>query len=199
MSKRNMMLLFLCAGLILALIMGVYVYQMNRPPDLQDAADLLQTYVGRIVNHDLRGARDLMTPETAGLLRDPGTALGMAVYKNLSLASVEHALPAEGRNLTVDVVLNTLDTFAIMTKAGQLFAEQVTENGPAEDPDAAIAEIYDEILMRDDLPMIPAFLIVHLTYDDGSLRIVGDTTLQNALEGNSSANLTGISGIFGSE
>ena len=86
-----------------------------------------------------------------------------------------------------------------MAKAGQLFAEQVTENGPAEDPDAAVAEIYDELLARDDLPLLPQFLIVRMVRNGGSLRIVGDAALQSAVEGGSTDAMNGISTVLGSE
>ncbi len=199
MTKRNLLFLFVCAGLIFALIAGVYVYRLNRPPGPEEAQELLRTFIGRIAGGDLAGARELMTPETAQLLRDPGTALGRTVYRNLTLVSAENILPSGENGLSADVVLSAPDTLAIMAKAGQLFAEQVTENGPAEDPDAAVAEIYDELLARDDLPLLPQFLIVRMVRNGGSLRIVGDAALQSAVEGGSTDAMNGISTVLGSE
>lgn len=193
------MFLFIFAGLILALAAGVYMYQLNRPPGTEEVTDLLRTFITRIAERDLQGARDLMTPETAHLLRDPGTELGETVYRNLSLISAENVMMAGEKTLSADVILNTPDTLRIMAKAGQLFAEQVTENGPAEDPDAAMTEIYAEILARDDLPMISQFLIVRLSYAGGPLRIIGDDALQTALEGNSAENLNSINLVLGAE
>ena len=199
MTKRNLLFLFVCAGLILALIAGIYVYRLNRPPGSEEAEELLRTFIGRIAGGDVAGARELMTPETAQLLRDPGTALGRTVYRNLTLVSAENILPSGDGGLSADVVLSAPDVLSIMAKAGQLFAERVTENGPVEDPDAAVAEIYDELLTRDDLPLLPHFLIVRMVRTGGSLRIAGDAALQNAIEGGGQDAVNSISTLSGSE
>ena len=198
MTKKRILFLFIFAGLILALAAGVYVYRMNRPPGPDEVDELLRTFISRIAANDLQGARELMTPDTAQLLRDPGTELGKTIYRNLSTLSVDHVLVTGDKTLSADVILRMPDTLSIMAKAGQLFAERVTETGPVEDTDAAMAEIYSEILARDDLPMISQFLIVRMSYADGSLRIIGDPVLQSALEGNSTENLNSINQIFGS-
>ena len=49
MTKRNLLFLFVCAGLIFALIAGVYVYRLNRPPGPEEAQELLRTFIGRIL------------------------------------------------------------------------------------------------------------------------------------------------------
>ena len=67
---------------------------------------------------------------------------------------------------------------------GILFGEKVVAEGPAEDPDQMLADIYAEILARDDIPMLDNFLIIRLENQNGQLLIHGDQTLQQALEGN---------------
>lgn len=187
MTKKHLMITFLAAGLILALVIGVYMYQTHRAPSGEEIVTLLTEFTERIASGDTEGARELMTEESRGLLRDPGTALGETIYRELSLISVDNILTEGGSSYTADVILRTPDTLKIMTKAGILFAERVTEEGPAEDPDGLMAEVYDEILSREDLPMIDHFCVVRLEIQNGKLRISSDDTLRRAIEGDSEA------------
>lgn len=196
MTKNRILLLFIAAGLILALVLGFYVYRTNRPPAVSDAEELLQAFINRITNGGTAGARELMTAETAHLLRDPVTDLGRTVYRNLTLVSVDNVFISGEKTLSAYVILSTVDTLTVMTKAGLLFAEQAAENGPAEDPDAVMAEIYKTILSREDLPMAEQFLIIRMSYADGNLRIIGDETLQRALEGSSAESLNAVGNLF---
>ena len=185
MTKKHLMILFLAAGLILALIAGVYVYQTHRAPSREEIETLLTEFTERIASGDLSGARELLTEESRGLLRDPGTALGETIYRELRLKSVDNILTEGGDIYTADAILTTPDTLKIMTRAGILFAERVTEEGPAEDPDQLMSDIYDEILSRNDLPMIDHFCVVRLIIQNGKLRISLDETLRRVIEGES--------------
>ena len=197
MTRKRVLMLFLAAGIILALILGFYFYQLNRMPSQADVRALLQTFTDRINTGDLKGARELLTADSRSLLRDPGTILGETVYRNLSLRSVDNVLPEGEGIFSADVCFTTPDTLKIMSSAGIVFAERVTENGPAEDADGVLAEIYEEILSRDDLPMLEQFCIVRIVSENGMLRIQADTSLQHALEGNSTESLSGMERIFG--
>ena len=183
MTKNRILLLFLTAGLILAVVLGVYFYQTNQSYSAAEVTALLENYFEKIRSGDLAGARELMTPDTAQLLREPGTALGERIYRDLSLTSVDNVNAGSGGMFTADVILTLPDTLSITAKAGLLFAERVTEEGPADDADAVMASIYDEILARDDLPMTEAFCIVRLTDKEGRLLIAGDEKLQQTIEG----------------
>ena len=148
MSKNRMLILFAAAGVILALVLGVYFYRSNLGPTRGEVTTaLLEDFFGKIAANDLPGARALMTNETRSLLREPGTMLGQTVYQQLKLKSVDDVF-ADGGLYVADVTLTGLDTLKVTTKAGMLFAEQVTESGPVDDPDQAMAEIYEEILGR---------------------------------------------------
>ena len=185
MTKKHLLITFLAAGLILALIAGVYVYQIHRTPSREEVASLLTAFTEKIASGDTGGARELLTEETRSLLRDPGTALGETVYRNLSLRSVENILIEGGGTFAADVILTTPDTLKIMTKAGILFAERVTDEGPSEDPDQLMSAIYDEILEREDLPMLDHFCVVRLEIRSGKLLIRADDTLRRIIEGES--------------
>lgn len=185
MTKKHLMITFLAAGLILALVTGVYVYQTHRAPSREEIETLLQEFTERIASGDLSGARELLTEESRSLLRDPGTALGETIYCELRLKSVENILTEGSGIYTADVILTTPDTLKIMTRAGILFGERVTEEGPAEDPDRLMSEIYDEILSRDDLPMLDHFCVVRLMVRNGKPLIHADETLRRVLEGES--------------
>ena len=187
MTKKHLMITFLAAGLILALIAGVYVYQTHKAPSREEIEGLLTDFTEKIASGDPAGARELLTEESRGLLRDPGTTLGKTIYRELKLKSVENILTEGGEIYTADVVLTTPDTLKIMAGAGILFAERVTEDGPAEDPDQLMSDIYDEILSRDDLPMIDHFCVVRVMVQNGKLRIGMDETLQQVIEGESAA------------
>ncbi len=194
MTKTRLLILFAAAGLIFASIAGVYVYQSFRDASQDEITGLISVFFGKIASGDLPGARQLLTDDTASLLRDPGTVLGKTVYDNLSLKSVDHVY-SEGRGLyAADTVLTVPDVLKITTKAGILFGERVTEEGPAEDPDALIAEIYDEILTRDDLPMMEQFCVIRLEMDNGKLLIRADEQLQHALEGGSALDFEALLG-----
>ena len=185
MTKKHLMITFLAAGVILALIAGVYVYQTHRAPSRGEIETLLTEFTEKIAAGDLSGARELLTEESREMLRDPGTALGATIYRELRLKSVDNILTEGGNIYTADVILTTPDTLKIMTRAGILFAERVTEEGPVEDPDQLISEIYDEILSREDLPMIDHFCVVRLVNRNGKLRISADETLRRVIEGES--------------
>ncbi len=194
MTKTRIFILFAAAGLILASIAGVYVYQIYREPSQSEVIGVISGFIEKIASGDLSGARELLTDDTASLLRDPGTALGKTVYDNLSLKSVDH-LFAEGRgSYAADVVLTVPDALKITAKAGILFAERVMEEGPAEDPDALIAEIYEGILTREDLPMLDQFCVIRLETHNGKLLIRADEQLQRALEGGSVLDTEALSG-----
>ena len=185
MTKKHLLITFLAAGLILALIAGVYVYQMNLAPSREEIEVLLTSFTERIASGDISGARELLTEESKGLIRDPGTALGKTIYRELSLKSVENIMTEGNGTYTADVILTSPDTLKIMTKAGILFAERITEEGPAEDPDQLLASIYDEILAREDLPMTDRFCVVRLVNRNGKLLINADETLSRIIEGDS--------------
>ncbi len=183
MTKSRLLFMFAAAGLIFALIVGVYVYQTYREPTQNEITAFLTEFTEKIASGDLPAARKMMTEDTRSLLRDPGTALGVSVYRNLSLKSVDHVF-TEGEGIyAVDAVMTAPDTMKIMAKAGILFGERITEEGPADDPDQMIASIYDEILSREDLPMMDQFCVVRLEIQNGKLMIRADEQLQQALEG----------------
>ena len=183
MSKERLLALFVFAGLILGLVAGIYFYRSNRGPSREETAAFLAEYIGKIAEGDLSGARDMMTDDTRFLLRDPGTVLGETMYRMLSLRSTENILPEGDGIYTADVVLNGPDRLKITAKAGILFGERAAEEGPAEDADRRMAEIYEEILAREDLPMLDSFCLVRLEFQNGKLLIRGDEALQQALEG----------------
>ena len=183
MTKTRLLILFAAAGLILASIVGAYVYQTWREPSQSEIVGLITDFVGKIASGDLPGARALLTDDSASLLRDPGTTLGRTVYAGLSLKSVDHVY-TEGRGFyAADVILTAPDAAKITAKAGILFGERITEEGPAEDPDALIEEIYDEILNREDLPMLDQFCVIRLEVHGAKLLIRADEQLQKAVEG----------------
>ena len=184
MSRGRLLLMFLAAGLILAVVLGVYFYRSNLSPNQDDVTALLQKFTESISSGEYESARQMMTEETRSMLRDPGTILGETVYRNLKLKSVDRVYREETGGYAADVILTAPDTLKIMTKAGILFGEKVAAEGPAEDPDQMLADIYAEILARDDIPMLDNFLIIRLENQNGKLLIHGDQTLQQALEGN---------------
>ncbi len=185
MTKRRILILFLFAGLILASVIGVSVYQTHLGASQEEIRAVLTEFIDRVRSGDMNGARDLLTEETRSLLRDPGTSLGRAVYRNLSLQSVENIMEEGGSLYTADVILSAPDTLKIMASAGILFGERTVENGPAEDADRLMEEIYDEILARDDLPMLDHFCVIRLELRNGKVLIRADEALQQALEGDS--------------
>ena len=203
MSKRRLLLLFILAGAILGLVFGVRFYQSGLGPSDGEVRDLLADYTAKIAAGDLAGARELMTAETRPLLRDPGTPLGEAVYRNLSLVSVDRVYAESGNGTAADVTLRTADTLKIMAKAGILFGERIAEEGPAEDADRLLNEIYTEILSRDDLPLLDCFCVVRFEKRDGHVLIAGDEALRRAVEGGSEQSLSVLeqfgAGINGSE
>lgn len=183
MTHKRILFFFILAGLILAAVLGFYFYRSNLGPTGAAVETLLKEFTEAIAAGDLQKARSLMTPETAAYLRDPGTLLGEKVYQSLKLKTVEN-IYAQGNNIyTADVTLTAVDTLKIMAKAGQLFGEQIAENGPTEDPDQAVADIYSDLLSRDDLPVIDTFCVIRLEMRNGHLFVIGDTALQRVLEG----------------
>ena len=184
MTHKRILFFFLLAGLILAAILGFYFYRSNLAPSREAVESLLQEFIETVAAGDLSKARNLMTEESAVLLRGPGTLLGEKTYQSLRLKKIENIYTQGNNSYTADITLTTLDTLKVMVKAGQLFGEQIAENGPADDPDQAMADIYSEILSRDDLPLIDNFCIIQMEMRNGKLLIKGDTALQQALEGN---------------
>lgn len=184
MTHKRILFFFILAGLILAAILGFYFYRSNLAPSREAVESLLQEFIETIAAGDLSKARNLMTEESAVLLRGPGTLLGEKTYQSLRLKKIENIYTQGNNSYTADITLTTLDTLKVMVKAGQLFGEQIAENGPADDPDQAMADIYSEILSRDDLPLIDNFCIIQMEMRNGKLLIKGDTALQQALEGN---------------
>lgn len=185
MTEKRILFLFLAAGLILATVLGIYFYRSNLGPTRDEVDDLLREFTKNIASGNYEDARALMTEESRGLLREPGTLLGEVVYQKLRLKTVENIYSEGNGSYAADVVLSVLDTLKVRTKAGLLFGEQVTESGPVEDPDQALSEIYSEILSRDDLPVIDSFCVIRLEMHNGHLYIKGDTVLQQVLESNS--------------
>ena len=192
MTKSRIISLFVFAGVIFGLVLGVRFYRSARGPSEEAVRDLLAAYIEKINAGDLAGARELMTPESRQMLRDPGTVLGESVYRNLVLVSVDRFFAEDGNGVAADVVLRTADTLKIMTKAGLLFGERVAEEGPAEDADALMDEIYTEILSREDLPLLDRFCVVRFETRNGKLMIAGDDDLRQALEGNSGLDLSAL-------
>ena len=184
MTNKRILLLFGAAGLILAVVLGVYFYRINLDPAQSEFVGLLQNFIGKINSGDLPSARAMMTEETRSMLRDPGTLLGETIYRNLKLKSIESIYSEGSRAYRANVILSAPDTFKIVTKAGMLFEERASGEEPSDDPDRKIAEIYEEILSRDDIPMIDNFCVIRFELRNGELRILGDDNLQKALEGN---------------
>ena len=184
MTRSRLLLFFIIAGLILAVILGVYFYRSNLGADQDEVTALLQDYVNMISSGDYESARQMMTEETRSLLRDPGTILGETIYRELRLKSVEKIYAEGNGRYAADVILTAPDSLKIMTKAGILFGEKVAEEGPVDDPDQVIGDIYKEILSRDDIPMLDNFLVVRLVKQKDGLLIDGDLSLQQVLEGN---------------
>lgn len=183
MTHKRILFFFILAGLILAAVLGFYFYRSNLGPTGEAVEKALREFTGAIAAGDLQKARSLMTAESAFFLRDPGTLLGKKVYGSLKLKAVENIYVQGNRTYTADVTLTALDTLKVMAKAGQLFGEQVAENGPINDPDQAMSDIYTQILSREDLPLIDSFCVVRLEMRNGQLYIIGDTALQRVLEG----------------
>ena len=192
MDKKHILFLFFAAGLILALVIGIYVYQSSALPSQVDFGNVLKQFTERLSAGKYEDARALLTEESRKEVRDPGTVLGQTVYRELRLKSVENILQEDDRHFTADVVFTAPDTFRIMTKAGMLFGEKVVEEGPAEDPDAVLAEIYEEILSRDDLPVLDQFCVVRFIHRDGRLLIDADEAFRNAIEGGSAESAAAI-------
>ena len=188
MTKQRMLLLFAAAGLILAAVIGIAVYQSHLSPSEEEITAVLTEFIGQLASGDMKRARDMLTEETRPLLRDPGTVLGKTVYRNLSLKSVDN-IGEEGDDVfTADMILTAPDTLKIMATAGVLFAERTEETVPAEGADRLMEAIYTEILSRKDLPMLDQFCTVRLELRNGRLLINADEALQRALEGDSLSN-----------
>jgi hypothetical protein len=183
MAKNHMLIIFIAAGLVLAVVLGAYFYRSNLGPSQSEFVSLLNEFVEKIAAGDFDGARKLMTEETRGMLREPGTVLGETVYHKLKLKSIDSVYNEGNGGYAADVILTVPDTLKIMTKAGILFGERAAESGPVEDPDHAMAEIYEEILSRDDIPMIDNFCVIRMEMRGGQLLVLGDAALQKALEG----------------
>ena len=183
MAKNHMLIIFIAAGLVLAVVLGAYFYRSNLGPSQSEFVSLLNEFVEKIAAGDFDGARKLMTEETRGMLREPGTVLGETVYHKLKLKSIDSIYNEGNGGYAADVILTVPDTLKIMTKAGILFGERASESGPVEDPDHAMAEIYEEILSRDDIPMIDNFCVIRMEMRGGKLLVLGDAALQKALEG----------------
>ena len=183
MTHKRILFFFILAGLILAAVLGSYFYRSNLGPTHEAMEDLLREFTEAIADGDLQKARSLMTPETAVFLRDPGTVLGEKVYRSLKLKTVDNIYTQDKNVYTADVTLTAVDTLKVIAKAGQLFGEQIAENGPTDDPDQAMADIYSQILSREDLPVINTFCVVRLEMRNGNLYIIGDASLQRVLEG----------------
>ena len=184
MKKKSILILFAAAGLILAVILGVYFYRSNLGPTNAEIHALIQNFIEKIAAGDTNAARALMAEDTRVFLRDPQTLLGETIYRNLKLKSIDSIFTEGGGSYAADVILTMPDTLKITAKAGLLFGEKVAAEGPADDPDQAIAEIYEEILARDDIPMIDSYCVIRFVMQDGELLIRGDETLQKTLEGN---------------
>ena len=183
MAKNRIMILFIAAGLVLAVVLGAYFYRSNLGPSQNEIVSLLNNFMEKIAAGDLDGARKLMTEETRGTLRQPGTILGETVYRELKLKSIESVYNEGSGGYAADVILSVPDTLKIMSTAGILFGEKVAEVGPADDADQMMTEIYTEILSRDDIPMIDNFCVIRMEMRNGQLLILGDKGRQKALEG----------------
>ncbi|MBR6090675.1 MAG: hypothetical protein IKP86_12130 [Anaerolineaceae bacterium] len=183
MSKKQILFLFAAAGALHAVVIGIAVYRNSLAPSQEEVTRLLRDYCEKIASGDLSGARELMTPETREFLRDPGTRLGETIYAKFSLKNAENINAESEKIYTADAVFSTLDTLKVNAKALLLFEEKMTDDLPPEEQDRILAEIYDEILSRDDLPLIDSFCIVRLEKQDGRLLIRGDDSFRNVLEG----------------
>ena len=89
MAKNHMLIIFIAAGLVLAVVLGAYFYRSNLGPSQGEFVSLLNEFVEKIAAGDFDGARELMTEETRGMLREPGTVLGETVYHKLKLKSID--------------------------------------------------------------------------------------------------------------
>ena len=182
MTRKHLLILFTAAGLILGLAAGIWTWRLNRGLSAEDITGCITDFTAKIAAGDLQGARNLMTEETGSLLRDPGNSLGEVMYRKLSLKSVDHVMAENGDIYSADVILTSPDRVKIAAKAGILFGERVTAEGPAEDTDRMMAEIYEELLSRDDLPMLDSFCVIRVENRNGKPLIRGDETLQRILE-----------------
>ena len=127
MTHKRILFFFILAGLILAAVLGFYFYRSNLGPTHEAMEDLLREFTEAIADGNYQKARNLMTPETAAYLRDPGTLLGKKVYQSLKLKAIENIYTQDKNVYTADVTLTALDTLKVMAKAGQLFGEQIAE------------------------------------------------------------------------
>ncbi|MBQ6341645.1 MAG: hypothetical protein IJI41_00840 [Anaerolineaceae bacterium] len=184
MSNKRILLLFGAAGLMLAVILGVYFYRINLDPARSEFVALLQNFVGKINSGDLSSARSMMTEETRSMLREPGTVLGETVYQKLKLKSVESIYSEGSGAYSANVLLTVPDTLKIITKAGMIFDEKSSKTESSADPERIITDIYEEILSRDDIPMIDNFCVIRFELRNGELLIIGDKPFLKALEGN---------------
>lgn len=189
MNKNRLLFFFITAGLLLALILGIYFYRANLGPTQAEAVSLLQSFTEKINSGKLEEARSLMTEDTRPLLREPGTAMGKTLYQKLRLKSVENICTEGGNTYTADVVFRAPDSLKIILKAGELMEQRTAGAKTEEDADQVLAEIYTEILSRDDLPEIDRFCLIRLKMQNGQLLIDGDESLQQALEGGSAESL----------
>lgn len=189
MNKNRLLLFFVTAGLLLALVLGIYFYRANLGPTQTEVIDLLQSFTEKINAGHLEEARSLMTEDTRALLREPGTSMGETIYRKLHLKSVENIYAEGGNSYTADVVFRTPDSLKIMLKAGELMEQRTAGDESGEDAERLLAEIYTEILSRDDLPEIDRICLIRLKMQNGQLLINGDEALQQALEGGSGESL----------
>lgn len=199
MTKTRLMIFFIIAGLLLALVLGIYFYRANLGPTQAEVVRLMQSFTEKIAAGKLDEARTLMTEETRALLRDPGTAMGKTIYRGLKLVSVENIYRERGNAYTADIILRSPDSLKIMLKAGELMTERSKGEETEGNADQALAEIYAEILSRDDLPEIDRFCVIRLEMRNGQLLIAADAALQQALEGSSGESLDVINSLIGTD
>ena len=187
MNKKRF-LIFLLAGLVLALILGVLVYWAtleNRQG--ADPERVFRSFITEINAGNMTAARGMLTKDSRDSLRNPSTALGKAVYHSLKIGSIENIIPVEEKDWMADVTLQTLDTLQVMSKANVDYWEwlsESTEKPNVETQNRKLADIYDQLLARDDLPLYTYFCIVTFQDEDGTLKIQADAKLIQALEGN---------------
>ena len=189
MNKNRLLFFFITAGLLLALVLGIYFYQANLGPTQAEVVSLLQSFTDKINAGKMDEARSLMTEDTRSLLRDPGTVMGETIYRKLRLKSLENIYTEGGNSYTADVVFRVPDSLKIMLKAGELMEQRTAGEESEEDAAQMLAEIYTEILSREDLPEIDRFCVIRLKMQNRQLLIDGDEYLQQALEGGSAESL----------
>ena len=184
MSRNRILILFTAAGLILAAVIGVFVYQTFRAPSEAEIRAVISDFIADITAGDLESARELMTMDTRSMLYDPITLLGETIYRNLKLKTIDEIRRIDEKTYTADVILNAPDSLTITSKALEILFSRFDGPSSISETDRKLAGIYEELLSREDLPMMDYYCVFTLKVENGKLLIRADNNLVNTLEGN---------------